>query len=1387
MQENLKVFHSEITRSDNPRQNDLYNLVKIKPAVSIKVNNQGNEKYPFCYFEPKIDKHFVPKKKSKLKVKTVRDIRNLFEKDVLSYLPQELEKQQSFLLRKITAGSSRNEDTKTLAKKMFNSDRPLSRAAWQMLMNLNPEGHTHNVQYVLWCGKNIRINGSKGGKTKFLCNFDLRKRKVNTRKDSKKSVNVDSKKGLLRNSITVKFKPGPLTKKVNLDDSYQKYNVGNVELIKLPKPALEIKPGIGITMEPRISNFLHNLRDVDGYVSKTWAEMATAVLGAVSNQSLIQNEESCVTFELKYKCDQNRLLVRRDLATQGNKCDSNVDQYHITDLSTEPTDVPLEIQTVVENILDAVEISLQQDYLYTGVDESREQMPRDNLKNVVNNAPVREKVVKRKYGELGRLDVTVIRLPDAPLEKDVSKCFNNFCTLGCVCSSIQCVYNLKDHCGRAECMFKCQCDFSKFNITHSLENSSSELVSGLFNLNNKMNLRLAREEQKFHQTVVVTGEKSILLKTKSRNGKASKRCGEFNRNMSSKFGSQLQPLLSIVTMKINCENIEPWCMVHNLYKCFCKGKFTEDFRSCENLDETELNETTADDAKQSTDVSAEDCSEKKNLKRMKIKDLRNDKNVRTFSISDSSDVTELEFISNFDKNKCARTTSYKGRKYLNSYYFAINKKIAELENNDDTLRQRMLYLIDPEKSDDGNKIQDLGKEKEPLAKKEVKEKRNRDKEVKDDRQWPTPGIKLTEVTENDEKEYYIEKFNTLINNVEKDFKIYSAPTQIASDSHTLSTGISKPGKIKMSAWIAQCYKEYKERLAKGQDTTTLGSPKHGRIALHPWAFILSRYRERKNVFFISNQGPYRIFMGRKIYESEDKFFRNCINIDDIRFADLHKYPITIKNLLTGTADDLKYDFCIMCGLTHCWELIGSVSKTPPKKNTNFISESSVCNEYYIDDSENYSDLTLATVDEDLKEKDISNNSENSKWFVMTVENDFTEIQFYKRGFFVKYESILRAINVAIMSGKTVRLSAQRHSENGDSARFGIYAIPNTNERCVFVGPYDTNENLGIDTVRNFIDVRKTINPTRGVWITTKSSDNFKVIDNPLAFMPSKSCSKDIVIVSLPQDDKEQSSVENSSSTTSKSNAPVSEKSSTSKALKRITIRKTDGFYHLASKDFLKKINSPHFSQPNDPFNNLVTKSGTAALTQLNRSLSSNITGNLHYLLKKSTITSRNVCPADPPQLIENKRPIAETPSRIQNFEVYSDTSATITSLKKECGMFILKPEEINKRLMMNKINCTSPVLPEQTVQSLDQDIENFLSTSADHLSPNAEIFEISDDDEDSSGSSNWRDVWIECKNIDNLGLIKGRLNSENKLSFEFPGFKFSDFYFEDEAFIIINQ
>ncbi|KAJ2950523.1 hypothetical protein O0L34_g8767 [Tuta absoluta] len=1482
MEEN-KVISSDITRDLKPINNNLYELIAVKPATPIVIKDV---KAHTCDFQPITGKTYIPKKRIRLaKVKTVRDIRNLFETDISTDLSNDLEKQQNIILKKITCGSSREENTKSIARNMIKSDKPVSRSAWQMLMNVNTEGHPHAIQYVLWNGKRIRVNGSKGGKNTFLCNYDLANIKKPIKKETKRKSLI-TKKGLLQNSVAVKFKPGPLSRKKSLDDSFQKYNVGKTELVNIPKPGLHISPMYGVALEPVIAKFVQNLRDCDGTISEKWAEFAASVVGTVENSEPVQNSTvSGVTFELNYIRDQRRMLLRKDVY----KVDE-VSHSKLVEVNSQINSV----ENILKEILDSVEISLKQDNMYTGEDEPREQPPNKESTNV--QVLTKEKN-KKRFTELDKLDVTIIRLPDITENETSKSCSNAYCTLGCICASLQRSYHIKQHCSRVECMFECTCDFSKYKIANSFDTACPELIPGLINLDNKLSLNLAKEEQKFHQTVVLTGEKSIVLKSEKRNWKATKRYSDFYESMCLKTDVKNQNILSVADVKLNLQNVEPWCMVHNLYKCFCKGKFTHTADS-NIIDETEMNETTShDDVETSTKLAVD-------IKKRRSERYSAERNASKNSFSINSEMIDLEATNN-DYNTCARTSPYKGRKFYNSYYLSTNKKILEMEENDTHLRKRLLSILS--KSDDNDKY-DQSKTSD-LQSAEGKMQNIYSIESSDDNSRDSvPNRSIHESTNINNavtKDHLIPAKNNLTP-IKDDLTL--SKDHITSDRSILNTTSNKS---KLIAWLESSYKQYKQRIDQGIVKKSLDPPKHGKVALYPWEFILSRYRERKNLFLISQQKPFRIFMA---VDGKNSFFNNCINIDEIRFADLHKYPVTVKNLLTN-ATDLKDNFCILCGLALCWELIGSVTKlddqtsdtnllqrvsddkkigftaqdnksagvteTSQKADESVLQKSqidvNVNNEEVIkpvaaiqrsaskkkgkkrkwnskfkkilakktktvankelgsqnkDEQENNESedgesstndknsspedetesnqesiklvkLPPAITEENIKElsvhemddseKDTDLNSQSSKWFVMTVENDFSEIQFYNRGFFVKYESIIKAINVARMSGKTVRLSSQKSGDQGiNCPQFGIYAIPNSNQYYVFIGPYDKDEPLGIETVKSFADLKKTIR-TRGVWITTKKVDNVKVIDNPLSFMPQMNKTEKVF---LENDTLQDQCTENSEVSGKTLLEPDSEillpvppllpiLKEPAKAIKPIKIRKTNGFYHLAPKGFLAHV------IPKGQERSLLIKN--------NPLLIKNLQSDVRPKMPMLQLPLPNLYPKQKPfsvsksdeSLPQSSKPIAEIAPQIKIVDVYSETapqSGSSSSKKSEGGMFILKPEEINKRLMANRLtpNPGPPSINTVPNSELDQDIENFLATSTVFEPPNADVFEISDEDDDLYSEHNWKNVCIECESSP-IGYIKGRKRVDNMLSFEFPGFKFTDFYPEEQAYSKINQ
>lgn len=1436
-----KVFFTNITRTYNKSNEDLYELLKVDPAIPVPINPVKTHS---CDFRPRNDKQYIPKRKNKLKVNTVRDIRNLYEKDVMSELPSELEKQQNLLLRKIKGGTSKDEKTKLLAKNMLNSNKPMTRSSWQMLMNINHEGHTHSMQYVLWNGNPIRVNGSKGGKNKFICNYDLGKRREPFKNAS--STKVFKKKGLLRNSLSVNFKPGPLTRKKYLDNSYQKYHVGNIEVVNLPTSGLEIQPLYGSALDPTICNFVNSLRDENGTITEKWAEFAVSVVGSLKGPNIRQlSDKNSVTFDLNYQHNQKRLLMRRD-QSNNNEFKKNRDSTDLTSNDKNDSDIKSEVRVVMNRILDAVEINLIQDSLFMEDDERRDQCHSDTIQN--NN---KEKL-KRKYCELDRLAVTVIRLSENSLINDDKKCQNSYCALGCICSSLQSNINLKGHCGRFDCMFKCKCNFSNYKCIEGLDNDCPDLLPGLLNLNNRINCTLAKEEQKFHQTVILTGDKSILLKSKKRNTKSSKKYAEFFSSISLKSESKTKtPVLAIVEPRLDCDNIEPMCMVHNLYKCFCRGRFTECYISKEKeiiATETIKELENADSCEKINNDYLEPSKKEKEIVCDSNRYQTRTRTIKNNVLSQSIDTIDLD-----DENdSCSRVKPYVGRKYSNGYYRNAYSKILDMEIHDTTLRKKLLYLTAKsiKHTTDSNLSSDfLSNDGTSIENNNVQ-----CQEV----QVANPVSIDSPSTPRSESDSVQDTGPTKTTNRTK-LKLV--------DSSSTKRLLNKP---KLVAWLESSYQQYKRRLDLGYFRSSLEAPKKGKVALYPWDFILRRYSERKNLFLVTKEAPFRIFMA---VNATNPLFENCINIDDIRFADLNKYPTSVKNLLTNTSDLRDY-FCILFGLNSCWEFIGSVTKVGDPKDahledevleTGMTQESDEIPGY---DSDSRSDSVQIEDIDQLSDKKSEENvellnpeksteqlkSELSKWFIMTIENDFTEIQFYNRGFFVMYASIIQAINVARTSGKTVRLSPQKLADN-NGPQFGIYAVPNANDYCVFVGPYEIEEPLGIETIKNTF-IRKA-KRTRGVWITTGKVDNIKVIDNPLSFIPTQ---KDMVLLESDSVGSKNSIQETDESNNEKTKTnlqgsqDVNDKNKTKetvKVVKPIKIRKTNGFYHLTQKSLPKSFKlaqtvnqnnaepTPTKIQPS----NIDVSEMAAALDAMPVIIAGCDTLNVNdvpLLIPISRVTNIQVLKhAKPvaevaPQIkitdvyseANLERPVAEVAPQIKIADVYSEASlekpvaevapqikisdvyseaslerpvaevapqikiADVYSevipekqavvKKKEGSMVILKPEEINKRIE-NKLNSTAPsqmpILIDDHNDTMD--VEYFLDNS--DICPAPVNFEEEKVTEDICKA-----VYIECKNV-NLGAIRGTQNKNDFVSFDFPGFKSSDFYEPDEVFTKINQ
>lgn len=224
-----------------------------------------------------------------------------------------------------------------------------------------------------------------------------------------------------------------------------------------------------------------------------------------------------------------------------------------------------------------------------------------------------------------RLNVTVIDTANELSKIKVEEvCQKPFCKLGCVCGSIDFAKYIQTHCRLYDCMFSCVCvDVSK-KIIHFLIFQTSNLIAVYFYMQNQFkepnsfymnnnidllqaqaNARLAKEEKEFKSTIIVSDNDMFVLPSSSiatkRHSKKPKRftsdetCLDDTETETIFKSKRRRPMEKVVesysgedkyrnallkkiqhvrveVKKLPKFEAEPWCIVHCLYKCHCKGR-----------------------------------------------------------------------------------------------------------------------------------------------------------------------------------------------------------------------------------------------------------------------------------------------------------------------------------------------------------------------------------------------------------------------------------------------------------------------------------------------------------------------------------------------------------------------------------------------------------------------------------------------------------------------------------------------------------------------------------------------------------------------------------------------------------------------------------------------
>lgn len=589
MEEHLKnVFSSSETPQlyhEILENSDFENLLleqHVHPAVrSPEVPKLESKAFKI----PTIPRKIQKKNTVAIKVKSLGKIRKTFETEQTEKL-QEILKQNENLINLCLKHKTGRERLiyKSLIESLLKKEQPLSRASLKRLTQFNLHDFKHIQQSIRVNGKPVLLSGGLGGNVPEV-DYDtlgLNPNKVTSRRssDNVRSPNKDQAgaqlsqmgntkhRGILACS-NITFKPGPLSKKPVLSTSSSHTIHGPLELMRVPAVGLEVFPRVGMKLDTAACFHLGNVRRRDGRINADWAQFAASLV----EQPATADTKQSHTFILPYENNQSRILMQKDLdftekfiSKSGNHNLTPIKDFicldELTNINTVQISGKIEIavKNILSDLINTVAIGEVQDRIWKYDEDYKPvEVQRTDTKTE------KKKATKRKYNELRRLDVTVIDVDNGKTQGEEETCNKLSCKLGCVCSSLRSCFLMNEHCGKAECMFKCSC---------KLEVSKSAVV----NLQNQLNRHLCKEEQKFKRTVIRSNDETLVLGASRRGLRVPKKFEDFyfENQLDAKLNTTSQKDVKILCNKLPSDlNLAPWCMVHQLYTCFCKGLFTE--------------------------------------------------------------------------------------------------------------------------------------------------------------------------------------------------------------------------------------------------------------------------------------------------------------------------------------------------------------------------------------------------------------------------------------------------------------------------------------------------------------------------------------------------------------------------------------------------------------------------------------------------------------------------------------------------------------------------------------------------------------------------------------------------------------------------------------------
>uniref|UniRef100_A0A1A9X4B3 MGA conserved domain-containing protein n=1 Tax=Glossina brevipalpis TaxID=37001 RepID=A0A1A9X4B3_9MUSC len=548
-----------------------------------------------------------------------------------------------------------------LLAQSVNSSMPFTRDGWHAASFVNTDFNKYYFQMInVDDGKfSVRLKGVRGNNDNFHKiphkSYDANFSKTCNAScvdsilwQNFKPIKTDTMKNkkLNKDPLQTVFKPCPLSYKPfqkPLDDEVAALLLagGSMAVVRMPVIELEVFPGYGKPLNDVAKRYLQYILPYNA-ISQEWAEFSVSTLQVHNSFKEVENPtleslspsktRKSFSFVIPYYNDRNQVLVRR-VVDRSEKLDdlfkkcTESDDVSIKDFTfrqnlDESDSVLVDCADMISDMINTVAISCSENSFIKEDPDALEDLDslgelQTKLRTQTNktNASIWNTVANRKQNrllcELKRLNATII---DAAVQNDHEQrhCNRDFCSLGCVCSSLESRHPLRDHCGKAKCVLECNCKTSNHSRIMRLETDGRSITTeDAFMLRRKATERLARMEKEFTSTVVLTANETLLINEthndkKRRCARAPKRYEYFTNRDGDGNGfmpKQLNALTAIEKPSSNhmsehvlvkdttldqlkhcsvnllrledTSNMVAWCMVHELYKCFCKGKALE--------------------------------------------------------------------------------------------------------------------------------------------------------------------------------------------------------------------------------------------------------------------------------------------------------------------------------------------------------------------------------------------------------------------------------------------------------------------------------------------------------------------------------------------------------------------------------------------------------------------------------------------------------------------------------------------------------------------------------------------------------------------------------------------------------------------------------------------